>query len=195
MTQNGRAKIPTKKSIGLENEISRGINVGNIMVFIKNFSIVLRLFSVQAFVIYRVKMDYHTCLNKLRACRDEDDAEDCWFGIPEYFLDEEMCKVVVSKSGWLLGNVPYYLAKPERACVGLHAHGSHGRRRADSHRRAQRYTPGMHRSNGPKTKPKTKKPKKKTNKSISLSIENIFLIFKNNVCIIKCLTSNLLLLI
>ncbi len=163
MTQNGRVKIPTKKSIGLENEISRGINVGNIMVFIKNFSIVLRLFSVQAFVIYRVKMDYHTCLNKLRACRDEDDAEDCWFGIPEYFLDEEMCKVVVSKSGWLLGNVPYYLAKPERACVG--------------------YMPMDHMDddliriavcNGIPMKCSGLMDLKKTNKSISLSIENIF---------------------
>ena len=47
--------------------------------------------------------EYRTYADKLRRAIKAEDAEDIFFAIPSKFIDEDMCKLIVSKSGMMLG--------------------------------------------------------------------------------------------
>jgi hypothetical protein len=59
--------------------------------------------------------EYRTYNDKLRRAIKAEDAEDIWFDIPSKFIDEDMCKLAVSKSGMMLGWVPSKFAT-RRVC-------------------------------------------------------------------------------
>ena len=59
--------------------------------------------------------EYRTYTDKLRRATKAEDAEDAWFDIPSKFIDEDMCKLAVSKSGMMLGWMPSKFAT-HRVC-------------------------------------------------------------------------------